>query len=187
MRALSAEKLLNIWECGVAQQPADQAMELLAAARPESTRESLAELSMGQRTGELLMLRELLFGRQMTGVVACPRCAEQLELSLDAAELRSSSSDSQKTEISMSFAGYDIALRLPTSSAVVAAASQPELARGRSALLQHCLLAASCDGAPVSSDQLPAEVIEAVGERLAEADPLADIQIAMACPSCSHA
>ncbi len=34
---------------------------------------------------------------------------------------------------------------------------------------------------------LPAEVAEAVAQRMAEADPQADPQLAMHCPSCGHA
>jgi len=33
---------------------------------------------------------------------------------------------------------------------------------------------------------LPSEVIEAVSAAMAEADPLADIEISISCPSCRH-
>ena len=56
----------------------------------------------------------------------------------------------------------------------------------RALLLQRCVLSARQGDFTVASDQLPAEVIAALGERMAEADPLADIQLALTCPSCEH-
>ena len=186
MRTLSAAELLEIWEYGHAHSLAEGAMELLSAAQPEASRESLSDVSMGQRTGALLLLRELLFGRQMAAVVACPRCAERLELILDTLELRSRGGENQKSEISLRVGGYDLSFRLPTASQVRAAASQGDLALSRAALLQDCLRSAERDGAALSADQLPPAVVEAVAESMAQADPLADIQIAVTCPACTH-
>ena len=186
MRALSALELLEVWERGLAEALPDRALELLAAAWPETPRDSLADLSIGQRNAKLLTLRERLFGRVMAAVVACPRCAERLELTLDTVELRSSSGQKPESEISLSVAGYDMSFRPPTHQDVIAAAGQSDLARSRSLMLQRCLLSVHCGGAPVNSDQLPPEVVEAVTQRMAEADPLADIQIAISCPACAQ-
>src|SRR5512146_2121668 len=42
MRVLSSTKLLSVWERGDSQPPVQRALLLLAAARPESTRDALA-------------------------------------------------------------------------------------------------------------------------------------------------
>jgi hypothetical protein len=37
-----------------------------------------------------------------------------------------------------------------------------------------------------SADELPVEVVDELMVRMAEADPQADVQLAMACPACEH-
>jgi len=76
--------------------------------------------------------------------------------------------------------------RLPTSPDLMAAIGQGAAA-GRSALiLERCLLSVEQGGAPVGSDKLPTEVAAAIARRMAEVDPLADIQLELTCPSCEH-
>src|SRR5262249_29486760 len=41
-------------------------------------------------------------------------------------------------------------------------------------------------GTPVTRDQLPYEVVEAISEGMAKADPFADIQLAICCTLCDH-
>ncbi len=187
MRALSAEELLDVWECGLAQAPAQRALELLAAACPETSQDSLAALSIGQRDAKLLTLREGLWGRQMAAVVVCPACRERLELTMDTREMLSKSRPKQPGEIPLNIAEYNMTFRLPTSLDVIAAAGQadgPEA--GRTLILQRCLLSTQQGGAPVNSDELPPEVVAGLAKCMAEADPLADIQLTLACPSCEH-
>jgi hypothetical protein len=47
-------------------------------------------------------------------------------------------------------------------------------------------LTARCDDEEKPVHQLPTEVIDAVIERMAQADPQANLQLAVACPSCNH-
>jgi len=89
MHALSTASLLDVWEDGLSRPPAQRAVELLAAAYPESSRETYALLSIGQRDARLLALREELWGPRMFAVMTCPACRERLELALDTRELRS--------------------------------------------------------------------------------------------------
>ncbi len=87
MRCPSAAQLLAAWECGLGQAPAERGLTLLRAAAPEAAPLELARLSIGQRDSCLLSLREQAFGTRMQSLTTCPRCAERLELSLDAQEL----------------------------------------------------------------------------------------------------
>jgi hypothetical protein len=47
-------------------------------------------------------------------------------------------------------------------------------------------MSARRDGAEIAVEDLPPEVVAAVSERMAEADPQADVQLALACPQCEH-
>ena len=187
MHALSTASLLGVWEDGLSRPLAQRAVELLATAYPESSREFYALLSIGQRDARLLSLREELWGPRMLAVVACPACRERLELALDVRELRSGYLPEQAGSNSFELAGYSVSFRLLNSQDFSAAASDagsPELCRNR--ILQDCLLSASHGDSPVSSDQLPPEVITALVESIAKADPLADIQLALTCASCGE-
>jgi len=186
MHALSAPELLGIWERGLTQAPVERALELLAAAYPEIATDSLAVLSLGQRDARLLRLRELLFGSRMAGFVGCPRCGGRLELALDIADLLAGSANEPEGEFSLTVGKYGLRVRLPNSHDVAAAARQADLTATRRMLLDRCLISASCGGESTTGEHLPHEVVEAAGERMAMADPLADIQVAVSCPLCEH-
>ena len=49
------------------------------------------------------------------------------------------------------------------------------------------MIAARCGELEIAAAELPAQVWTAIAQRLAEADPQADVQLAMACPKCQHA
>lgn len=185
MRTPSPRELLGVWERGLDQKPIQRALELLAVACAEESPETLAGLSIGQRDAIVLTLRESTFGSEMTGVVACVRCGDRLELTFKAADVRADCGAKPASELSLDVAGYDLRFRLPNSRDL-AVVTQTDLARSRSLLLDRCLLAACRDGIPTTSDQLPTEVVEAAAQRMAEADPQADVQLAISCSACGH-
>ena len=85
---LSAAELLSAWERAAGQPPVHQALALLEAACPERSPDELAALSIGERDGRLLTLRERLFGAGMTSVAVCPRCRQTVETTFDVADIR---------------------------------------------------------------------------------------------------
>jgi hypothetical protein len=186
MRPLTAQELLELWESCHGQAPAERALALLAGVYPEASWDALAALSIGQRDARLLALRERLWGPQMTALVICPDCGEQLELNLDTRVMLSYSQQDQPGEISLSIADFTMIIRLPTSLDVLAVAAHADPETGGSLILQRCLLSAQQAGAPVNAAQLPPAVVEGLAQRMAEADPLADIQLDVACPTCAH-
>jgi hypothetical protein len=186
MRPLSAAELLNVWERGAAQQPAQRALALLAAASTEADADALAQLSIGARDRRLLTLREWMFGPQMPCLVVCPACSQRLELSLDANDLRLADEAEEAAQFSVTSAGFEVRFRLPNSRDLLALAPAGS-AEARRQLLQRCLLCAACGGAACAFDELPAEVLEAVADAMGRADPQADVQLSLACPDCGHA
>lgn len=186
MHTLSTPELLGVWERGLVQSSARRTVELLSAVYPETTPDHLQRLSIGQCNADLLALRELLFGPEMTGVAVCPQCTTQLDLTIITSEIRSSYEAVPEAEIALSIAGYEFQIRRPNSEDLAAVLERncPDEARNR--LLDRCLVSVQRDGAPVGGDELPREVIDAVSEQMSRADPLADIQVAVACPLCSH-
>ncbi|MEJ2009116.1 MAG: phage baseplate protein [Acidobacteriota bacterium] len=187
MRVLSAAELLEVWERGLTQAPIVRALSFLEAACPEMTFDQIAVLSIGQRDARLLALREALFGPDLEAVANCPGCGQRLELNLSTTELRSDTRpEPHAEEFTLSVANYNLRLRPPNSQDVLSAGSLADPAEGREQLLQRCLLSAECGDVPVELDHLSAEVAEAVAQKMAEADPLADIRLFISCPACRH-
>jgi len=183
MRTPTAQELLGAWERGSSQGQVERGLELLALACPQTPSEALADLSVGNRDGLLLALRERTFGPDMTGVLACAACGETLEANFTTADLRAAAGDAEPLDIDA--CGYQLRLRLLTSRDLSAAAHVHPAER-RQMLLNRCVVSASVGGTGATAEQLPAEVVQAVARRLAEADPQADAQLAMRCPACGH-
>jgi hypothetical protein len=186
MPRLSAAELLDVWEAGVAQAPAERALALLAVTDSETSRDAMAALTIGQRDIKLLALREGLWGPQMPAVVVCTRCRERLELTLDTREMLSNSHSHPPSEIFLSIGDYTVTFRLPTSLDVIAAAGLRDIAAHRALIFDRCLLLAQHGGVPINSGELPPDVMAEVVKSMAEADPLADIQLDLACPCCKY-
>ena len=185
MRALSALEVLDVWEGGLQKAPAERALKLLEIACPETSRESLESLSIGQRDAMLLSLREGLFGSHLRAVVVCPGCGERLDLTFDVGQIRSNSQKPQR-DVCLDVDGYEMRFRLVNAADPIVAAGQAALDGGRSVLLQRCLLSANRGGVSIDFAQIPPELAELVVQRMEDADPMADIQLAMACPSCDR-
>jgi hypothetical protein len=198
MHALSAWELLNVWERGWGQPTVRQALALLDAAYPDASLEALAMLSVGQRDGRLLTLREQLFGPRLVGVMTCPGCGERLELTIDVADIRAGdtqevahergSDGEPRAEMThtLAAADYEVRFRLPNSLDLATIGEEQDLVVARRQLLERCLVAARHDSREADFDQLPAEVVDEIVEYMARADPQADVQLDMTCPMCSH-
>src|SRR4051812_21134149 len=88
MRPLSAVELLKVWEESLSQTPVRRALGRSAAASPEITLNTLAELPIGQRDERLMTLREWIFGGRVIGETMCPECHERLELDFHLHDIR---------------------------------------------------------------------------------------------------
>jgi hypothetical protein len=176
--ALSGSALVLVWERGQYAAPLERPLTLIAAADPARKPELLERMSIGRRDGELLALREETFGRQIEAVVECRACGEALEVSFDAAELdrrEAAAADSH----TLTAAGAEVRFRLPTTADLVAVADEADVGRAREALLERCVL-----DPPVA--ELPNAARAAVAARMAELDPLANVELELACPACGE-
>ncbi len=200
MRILPASDLLSVWERGMGQPLVRKGLLLLGAALPESSSEDLIRLSIGQRNGILLSLREQMFGSQFISAAVCSGCNNQLQVTFSAADIRTQA-DEAATEIPvaavvfprpevvpppLALDGYEVRFRLPDSGDLLAIAGGKDISASRTQLLTRCLLEAHHDGVAEQVEQLPQRVIEAVMERMVQADPQADVQLSLDCPECGH-
>ena len=185
MRTLSAAELPDIWARGERQHPLDRALTLLAAACPEKERRELMHLSIGQRDALLLALRQLTFGPRMEAYAECPACGSQLEFNVNIEELLRDYRNADSSEQSTKLNGLSINFRLPDSTDLAACinAVSPEADKE---LLQRCISKATRKKKEVAFDDIPATTLSALVSRMAELEPLADMQIALNCTGCNY-
>jgi hypothetical protein len=180
----SAAAMLAAWEHGVGQGAVQRGLILLALADPGADPHALAALHIGERERSLLALRETCFGPRMTGLLSCPNCHEELEVELATTALRAVV-PAPNADVTIHSDAFELRLRLPDSGDLLACAGMapPDAAR----LLQRAsILSATLDGENIDAAMLPPLLMSAVGERLRELDPLADLRFDFTCARCGH-
>ena len=187
MNNLSALELLNIWEQGRSQTLNRQGLLLLAASCPERSIDEIAKLSIGNRDALLLTLREKTFGQPLNGIATCPECAEQLDLTMKVADILIEKKIGTNRELTTTIDNYEVKFRLPDSTDIAFLDNPIDVAAARQEIYDRCILSI-CDTSEnkkISIDVLPVEVMNEISDRIAKADPQADIMIDLSCPSCS--
>lgn len=184
MRTLSALDLVRVWEAGRDRHPVDRALLLLALAYPELTRDQLAALTIGQRNGRLLALRQQMLGAQLNAYAECPQCREALEFSIDAPSLRSPEPAEQMFALAVD--GLDVRFRLPDSLDLAAVSAVPDPDAAQRLLIQRCVLAARQNETPVADATLPDAIVKVLADAMSERDPQAGPRFRLSCPACGH-
>jgi len=178
----NAAQLLALWEQGVDLPLPRKALLLLAAACPESSGDELAGLSLGRRDALLRELRERFFGSAIKLIAPCPACNETLETELCLGDLGLEAP--AIGEQTLTIDGYQIAFRLLAAGDLLDLPDDP--AEARLELLSRCVIAVrDVEGVNALPRTLPESVIAALGEKLSQADPGADLQFSLICPACA--
>lgn len=164
--------ILALWEASQAPRPHEAARALAAWALPDLSHEQVAALPVGRRDRAILELRAAVLGPALTLRAACPRCGEPVEA--DIPDLRGDPPPALPAVHELAAADLHARFRLPTGDDLAAVADLPDPA---AALLRRCLLA---------PDDPPPALAEAVLAAMAELDPDADLELALACPACDH-
>jgi hypothetical protein len=183
MQKLSQADCLALWESGRGLHPLDQGLLAIQAAFSESRREEVADWPIGRRNHALAKLRCANFGRWLRGWSACAQCSEKLEFALDGNGLLTAGTESVAERIAFSQREF----RLPTSRDLAEIADQRDPSRAALQLVNLCLIDNSAElegGARISWTE---EEVQSIGERMAHADPLAEIRLHFDCPTCSFA
>ncbi len=90
------------------------------------------------------------------------------------------------TVFHLSSGSCEVQFRLPTVADLAELSPQASETQNRERLLRACLLSATRDGRESPVADLPADVVAAVVQRMAELDPQADVQFDLCCPQCGH-
>lgn len=185
MRPFSSAELLDVWERGRQRPQPERALALLESACPDQHRDALAALSIGERDARLMLLRRWTFGGRVTSVANCAACGIPMELDFDLADVAGAGEPPPAQPLVVKAASYSVCFRLPASHDLLALLDgRQEAGQVRRRLLERCVL--SVEGGERGA-ALPEQVAAAVIEAMTQADPLADIRLALCCPVCGHA
>jgi hypothetical protein len=182
MRALSNADFLTLWENGHRLHPLDRGLLAIRASLPESpdsggTDEPVADWTLGRRNCVLAELRTLYFGPRLEGWTACSECGEKLEFEVDCRALAQT-----HEQTSQPIAVRGNTFRLPTSRDLARIIGETDSQRAALLLLQNCTI----DNDASRPSSWSESEIEEVAEKMALADPLAEIALAFECPACRH-
>jgi hypothetical protein len=178
MASLTSERLLSVWEQGIRRHPIDRGLLLFALAAPDTPPTQLADLPLSRRNTALMALYQASFGARMAAWVDCPACDERMEFVADAADFpRPAQGGPDPIEV------RGLRFHRPTSRhlARLAEVTDPERAARR--LLLEC--AESPDALPRDEETF-AVLLNEVEASMEEADPWADLTVAVRCPACAH-
>lgn len=180
MFALSNADYLSLWERGRHLHPLDQGLFAIHWAFPETLEQKVADWTLGRRNRALVRLSCECFGPTLKGWTSCPKCSEKLEFSMDARVFLNSERDDDRETIEVDGRSF----RLPTSRdlACIARCEDPTSAVRR--LLQACRLDQKTEEQTTDEDW--ERGAERIGEKMAEADTLAEILVTFQCPLCAE-
>src|SRR4051794_1464436 len=188
MRPLSARDLLLVWEQAEPLRPAERALVLLAAARPDLSEQERSALTLGRRETWLLALYQGTFGPAMELVADCPACREPLELALEIPDLEGEWSAERDVEPAGAFeieeGGLRLLARPPDGGDLAALAACSDDDAARLLLVERCVLDASREGVAIAASSLFPEEIDLLSRSLAEIDPRAELLLDLVCPVC---
>jgi hypothetical protein len=175
MRAFSTSEVLDLWDRGVRLHSLDRSLLALSTVCPSQS-EDCADWSLGRRNRALFELHASGFGPHLRGWSACPHCGEKVEFDIDGALLTTTTpADSFRDGVMIRGERY----RLPTSRDLAGVLSG-DLETVAVRLLERCRIG---DGSVSEWNEVALRDAE---EILAAADPLAETQLALDCPSCAR-
>ena len=184
MNPPTTARLLQVWEQAAAASTWTRPLRLLAAS--DCDFEDAAALPLGNRDARLLQLQTALFGAELTFLADCPKCKQRLEWAVNSSEFQCSENASADSEHSVQVNEFNLRFRLPNTHDVAAAAACQTVEQARRLIFERCVLALECRGQNVRVEDAPEPIVAAAAQRMADADPVADIELALSCPACGH-
>lgn len=180
-RLASAAELLDALDQGEGLSPAERAL-LLAHAADRGA--DPGGLPLGARDRSILRLRSELLGPTIEAQDTCPHCHGAATFEIDCARLDLDAPADNGGVIVVRLGEYEAVCHRPTGSALVEAARTTDVSRARDLLLAATVVRVGRGGRAVAVSSLPADLVEEIGRRVAEADPLAEVSLTVVCAAC---
>jgi hypothetical protein len=186
MRSLSEAELLRIWEVALPQHPIERALTILATVLPETSRDQLLALGIGQRDTYLLTVRQATFGEHLASYAECPACQEHLEFAFTVADVLVTEQPGAGQLYEAQIENYLIRFRPPNSGDLIPIVRCPDPAMAYHLLLQRCVVQTLQNGEDIPLTTVPEGVLPKIAECISECDAQAEILFMLSCPACHH-
>lgn len=183
MRALNNAGLLTLWESGHGLYPIDRGLLAIQAAFPDAVDESVADWPLGKRNQALAQLHADCFGVQLQGWTDCRACGEKLEFAIDCRALIARQRERGLEPIVVKGQTF----RVPTSRDLARIAAEHDSNTAALRLLDVCRLEDTDEGNETEAGLDVAwsqDELAELGEKMIQADPLAEISLRFDCPTC---
>lgn len=177
--------LLAMWERGRRLAPSGRSramLQMLGFEDPE-----VGRLTVGQRDSVLMDMRARVFGGSVASVADCPACSNRMDITFDLQDVRTSLLGDPASTVDVEHDGYAVRARPPSLDDLLWLEQTTFDVDPRTVLLERCIITAHRDEELVHPSQLPMEVVDRISGALSNADPQADVQLALTCAACSHA
>jgi hypothetical protein len=178
----AASLLINCWESASRSPARWRPLALVVPAAEGADVESMAGLPVGRLDSRLLDLRRRLFGEGMEALASCPACGQLVDLSFEVGDIKAEPPADPR--LFAENEDWSIRFRLPSSRDMHAAASCADAEAARRLLIDRCVLGLTRRSEPHPVEDAPAELIAAMEDAMAAADPQADLRFKLACPAC---
>lgn len=176
MEGLSDTTCLRLWERGETLHSLDRAVLVLREAYPDEDPAGIPDWTLGRRNRALVEVRQACFGSHIQGWARCGKCGEQLELEMDGNILTESAEETPLGQVAAGGASF----RLPSSRDLAKAAGAGDVQSAALRILESCRVS------PGETPDWSEGDLEEIGDKLSQADPLAEIQIRIRCPQCAY-
>jgi hypothetical protein len=184
LAGLDGEEILRAWEAAAATKPLGRCAAVLREILTDLPVDPAA-LPVGRCDTLLLALRVGTFGSQLSGVSSCPGCDVDVDVDIDAdavlARLPPAETDYGE-EYLLESGDYAVRYRLPSTADLLAAADTDDPA---ARITQRCVSGIRRRDTTIAVADLPPDMLAEVAERMAAADPAADIRLRVTCPECA--
>lgn len=148
-----------------------------------NTGKILRQISIGDRTALLLHTRKMILGDTIPCTITCASCARQLSLDLTVSGFLKANYPDQREIYELETGGYSMKIRplntLDQDTIVESLATRNSL---EEKLAKSCI----ANSVPELPSVLPQVVMDVIGAKLGEIDPLSDIILRVSCPECNN-
>ncbi len=182
VRRLSAEAMIDLWECGLGWHPIDQALLILRYGLVCEAEPDPSDWPIGQRDRYLIEIRRETFGDRIESYVECSACQNGLEFELSCDALLAHQGASHYEDKRIEANGRPWKCRLPTSRDIAAVLMEADMPQATRHLLSRCVQ--TVDGAKDAAATLDEASHTSLIARISALDPLAEILVDLTCPHC---
>jgi len=188
MQPPSVSELLNFWEYNINQTLIRRAVDILCLAYPGIKVNEIAALCIGERDARLLLFRELMFGRQMRNMAACPECSEKNEWETDTRDLlvQLPEASTSPGKYIIKEKGYAISYRLPDSTDISKVIDEDKNTGSAGRLLTKLVLDCKFKNKPCEIQDIPVEILDELDREIEKKNQQADIRMIVQCVNCNH-